>query len=424
MRTKRCLRGVKAKTDFYQGFQSPQWSSRDCTEVLRELSSLLKMPFTQLLLKPMKTILVIEDETGVRENLIDLLEAEDFDAIAATNGREGIELAKKRLPDLILCDVMMPELDGYGVLTELRQDPATAIIPFIFLTAKAAKGDTRQGMELGADDYLTKPFNREEILAAIFTRLEKQNISQKNTEQKLQALTNSIAHALPHELRTPMNGILGYSEMLLMDIDSYDKAEIQEMLEGIQISAKRLYRLVQNYLLYAELEIAIHQPQRLDYLRDQALSGALSTISKSAGDKAKQTGREADIQMDIENAFIKVSETHLYKIVEELVDNACKYSEPGMPILVKGEVSKTASYTLSVTDRGRGMTREQIANHGAYIQFERKLYEQQGSGLGIAITKRLAELYGGNLTLKSIPNQETTVSVVLPIDLSFSNDEG
>ncbi|MCT7980079.1 hybrid sensor histidine kinase/response regulator [Laspinema olomoucense] len=371
----------------------------------------------------MKKILVIEDETGVRENLLDLLEAEDFDAIAAENGREGIELAKEKLPDLILCDVMMPEIDGYGVLTELRQDPATAIIPFIFLTAKAAKGDTRQGMELGADDYLTKPFSREEILAAISTRLQKQSITQKNTEQKLQALTNSIALALPHELRTPMNGILGYSELLLQDIESYDKAEIQEMLEGIQISAKRLYRLVQNYLLYAELEIAIHQPQRLDYLRDQAMSGALSMISQSAGEKAKQTGREADLQMDIENAFLKISETHLYKIVEELVDNACKYSEPGTPIAVKGEVSGTASYTLSVTDLGRGMTREQIANHGAYIQFDRQLYEQQGTGLGMAIAKRLAELYGGKLTIESIPNQETTVSVVLPIELSLSIEE-
>jgi signal transduction histidine kinase len=382
------------------------------------------MPLTQLLVKPMKKILVIEDETGVRENLIDLLDAEDFEAIAAENGRQGIELAKEKLPDLILCDVMMPELDGYGVLTELRQDPATAMIPFIFLTAKAAKGDTRRGMELGADDYLTKPFNRQEILAAISTRLEKQNLTQKNTEQKLQALTNSIALALPHELRTPMNGILGYSELLLQDIESFDRAEIKEMLEGIQISAKRLYRLVQNYLLYAELEIAIHQPQRMDYLRDQAMSGTLSMISKSVGEKAKQTCREADLQIDIENAIVKISETHLYKIVEELVDNACKYSEPGTQIAVKGEVSGTASYTLSVTDLGRGMTREQIANHGAYIQFDRKLYEQQGSGLGIAIAKRLAELYGGKLTIESIPNQATTVYVVLPIDLSFSSEEG
>ncbi|MBE9207108.1 EAL domain-containing response regulator [Nostoc sp. LEGE 06077] len=119
-------------------------------------------------------ILVIEDEESVRENLLDLLEAEDFKTIAAANGRTGVDLAFAEAPDLILCDMMMPEIDGYGVLTALRQDPLTATIPFIFLTAKSAKSDFRQGMDMGADDYLTKPFTRAELLGAIMNRLERQ----------------------------------------------------------------------------------------------------------------------------------------------------------------------------------------------------------------------------------------------------------
>lgn len=121
----------------------------------------------------MPKILVIEDEESVRENLLDLLAAEDFETIAAANGRIGINLAISEIPDLILCDMMMPEVDGYGVLTALRQDPSTATIPFIFLTAKSAKADFRQGMDMGADDYLTKPFTRAELLSAIMNRLEK-----------------------------------------------------------------------------------------------------------------------------------------------------------------------------------------------------------------------------------------------------------
>lgn len=121
----------------------------------------------------MPKILVIEDEDSVRENLVDLLEAEDFEPIAAANGKIGIHLATSEIPDLILCDMMMPEVDGYGVLTALRQDPLTATIPFIFLTAKSAKADFRQGMDMGADDYLTKPFTRAELLSAIMNRLEK-----------------------------------------------------------------------------------------------------------------------------------------------------------------------------------------------------------------------------------------------------------
>ncbi|WP_427158919.1 EAL domain-containing response regulator [Aliinostoc sp. HNIBRCY26] len=119
-------------------------------------------------------ILVIEDEELVRENILDLLAAEDFETVSAPNGRIGINLAIAEFPDLILCDMMMPEVDGYGVLTALRQEPLTAAIPFIFLTAKSAKADFRQGMDMGADDYLTKPFTRAELLSAVMNRLERQ----------------------------------------------------------------------------------------------------------------------------------------------------------------------------------------------------------------------------------------------------------
>lgn len=122
----------------------------------------------------MKKILVIEDEEPVRSNLLELLEAENFHAIAADNGLSGMKLAQEHQPDLIICDVVMPGLDGYGTLVALRQNQVTALIPFIFITAKTEKADLRQGMELGADDYITKPFTRAEVLSAIATQLAKQ----------------------------------------------------------------------------------------------------------------------------------------------------------------------------------------------------------------------------------------------------------
>ncbi|MFH7027210.1 MAG: EAL domain-containing protein [Heteroscytonema crispum UTEX LB 1556] len=132
----------------------------------------------------MTKILVIEDEESVRENLLELLEAEDFETIAAANGRIGVELAHSLVPDLILCDMMMPELDGFGVLNTLRQDYVTATIPFIFLTAKCTKADFSQGMDFGADDYVTKPFTRGELLSAIISRLEKQSTLTKHLATK------------------------------------------------------------------------------------------------------------------------------------------------------------------------------------------------------------------------------------------------
>jgi CheY-like chemotaxis protein len=117
--------------------------------------------------KPMIKILVIEDEESVRENILELLEVEGFNAIVAENGCIGLAYAQQQHPDLILCDIRMPELDGYGVLTALRASPATAKIPFLFLTAKAAKTELKRGIELGANAYITKPFALTELLKEI-----------------------------------------------------------------------------------------------------------------------------------------------------------------------------------------------------------------------------------------------------------------
>lgn len=123
----------------------------------------------------MKKILIIEDEPTMRANLADLLEMENYQAVTAANGHEGVAAARNELPDLILCDVMMPRLDGHGVLTALRDDARTARIPFVFLTAKGERGDVRSGMDLGADDYLVKPVPRKELLGAIQARLDRAN---------------------------------------------------------------------------------------------------------------------------------------------------------------------------------------------------------------------------------------------------------
>lgn len=152
----------------------------------------------------MKKILVIEDEELVRENILELLDAEGLAGIGATNGYKGIDLAKVEKPDLIICDVMMPGLDGYSVLKALRQESNFATTPFIFLTAKAAKADFRQGMELGADDYLTKPFTRAELLGAIATRFKKQQQYRSELEQAQDQLDYLMHHDsltnLPNQL--------------------------------------------------------------------------------------------------------------------------------------------------------------------------------------------------------------------------------
>ena len=146
----------------------------------------------------MSKILVIEDELPLLEEVVDVLTFEGFDVTAASDGLMGLDQLAKSTPDLIISDIMMPRLDGYGVLAHLRASPATAMIPFIFLTAKVEKQDFRQGMELGADDYLMKPFTQKELLAAVRTRLDKQAVIRDTNETLINYLRNTIIINLPH----------------------------------------------------------------------------------------------------------------------------------------------------------------------------------------------------------------------------------
>ena len=146
----------------------------------------------------MKKILVIEDNIEVRENISEILELSDYKVITAENGKKGVELALKEIPDLIVCDIMMPELDGYGVLHLLNKHIETYGIPFIFLTAKSEKTDLRKGMEMGADDYLTKPFDGIELLNAIEIRLKKTDSIKKHAaknNEDVSAFINEVKQA-------------------------------------------------------------------------------------------------------------------------------------------------------------------------------------------------------------------------------------
>jgi CRP-like cAMP-binding protein len=141
-----------------------------------------------------KTVLIIEDNNDIRENIFEILQLADYTVFEAQNGKAGVDLAIKHRPDIILCDIMMPELDGYGVLYMLNKNPGTANIPFIFLTAKAERLDLRKGMEMGADDYLTKPFDDMELLNAIEIRLKKKDAQVEFYSKSLDRLSNLISN--------------------------------------------------------------------------------------------------------------------------------------------------------------------------------------------------------------------------------------
>ncbi len=143
----------------------------------------------------MKTILLIEDNKDVRENTAEILELSNFKVLTADNGKAGVELAIKEHPDLIICDIMMPQLDGYGALHLLSKNKDTAAIPFIFLTAKTERGDFRKGMEMGADDYITKPFDEVELLNAVEARLKKSEVLKKDFANSIEGFNEFVSTA-------------------------------------------------------------------------------------------------------------------------------------------------------------------------------------------------------------------------------------
>jgi two-component system, sensor histidine kinase and response regulator len=368
----------------------------------------------------MVKILVIEDEQSLSNSILEILIMDGFEAEAAENGLVGLQRAKQDPPDLILCDVEMPELSGHEVLSSLRQDPATAMVPFLFLTALSERPDLRYGMELGADDYISKPFRADELRRAIATQLDKKNHREQDAEGRLERLRSSITQALPLELSTPLSKVMGTVKLLIAEQGTIQPEESLTLLQSIQGSVERLNRQIENFLLYAQLELLINDPQSLQFLREQQPgTSARLVIGSTVHKTALRANRVSDLELDLDNAVIPVADSDLQKMTEELLDNAIKFSTSGTSIQIKSR-QVDQDFILCITDHGQGMTAKQIADGGAYMQFDRKLLDCQGTGLGLAIVGQLAKLYGGRMVVESVPNLMTSITVYFPLQYSCS----
>ncbi len=374
----------------------------------------------------MVQILAIDDDAELREQTAEILHDAGYRVITAGSGVAGLAAARQNPPDLVLCDVSMPDLSGYEVLSALRQEEAFRLTPFIFLTSKTDRDSLRQGMEGGANDYLLKPFRVEELLAAVRTQLERQRAIEARTAQRLQRLRDSIALALPHELKTPLQGILAPAELLAMELTDLDRPDLVELATAISQSGQRLLALVENVLLYTELELmglaeAMGNPRSPLPLTEggdaaQAYDAALAVATRYQ--------RLPDVQIELSAAPLTVPGSKWYRALGEVLDNAFKYSAAGSPIVVQGRQEANGLYHLQIRDRGCGLSPEQLVNIGAFVQFDRRWREQQGIGLGLAIAKRLVEIYGGRFTITSTVGEGTVVHLEVPTSAPPGQDEG
>jgi two-component system, sensor histidine kinase and response regulator len=357
----------------------------------------------------MPKILVIEDENLIRESIVDVLEEEGYQCIQAENGHSGIVSAKKYLPDIILCDIKMPEINGHQVLAALREEPSTSTIPFVFISALVDKKDFRTGMELGADDYITKPFTNEELINSVKMRLAKND----EIKARLNELKKNIAQSLPHELRTPLISILGYAQLLMDRHKEIYGDQIYEFAKTIHESGLRLHRLIQNFIIYSRLELLGLSSKTGSNKKVQISSITKPFVKSILENIASRYKRLDDLETDIKDTTVKMSMEDIAVITEEIVDNAFKFSNSNTKVSVN-IYNDNDNFIMTVSDSGRGMNTEQITQIGAYVQFERGKYEQQGSGLGLTISKKMVELHGGTFNIKSVYGKKTVVITTIP----------
>jgi signal transduction histidine kinase len=359
----------------------------------------------------MARIVLIDDEAELRTVLGEILAEGGHEVVTAANGGEGLDLIRAAPLDLVVCDINMPVLDGFGVLTAIRADPQQAALPFVFLTSEA---DVRAGIVSGADDYLMKPVQAGDLLAAIEARLARRETARKEADRRVGEVRRTIAALLPHELRTPLTTILGSARLLQEFHRDFGPDEIGEMATGILKAAMRLHRMTENYILYADLEA-----WRLSTDGRERLSGSSgpADVKSAAMDVAAQRGRSSDLCLDLSEVSLPVGSLYVRKAVTELVDNALKFSAAGSRVQVL--LGSTASSArLEVVDQGNGMTADQVRNVEAFQQFDRDRFEQQGSGMGLIIVRGIAEASGGRFEVETAPGKGATVRIQWPAAIS------
>lgn len=355
-----------------------------------------------------KSILLVDDDPEVLGIFGTALRLEGYRVYEADNGDTCLEMARTHVPDLIVTDINMPGTDGRTVLQALREDPTLGSTQIVLMTGNTTAFDSRAGMELGADDFLSKPFTFEELSRCVSARLRRAHVHWRVENRLIADLRASLRSTLPHEFFTPLAGILGLVQILRGDLRQLREEELNDILDGIERSGWRLHRTLKNYLAILDLE----QPEPIATSRGALVPPATvrEVIEAQVESVGRRHGRRVDILVQVEPCQVPGDIRTLATIVEELLDNACEFSRRNTPVRVRLH----ADGLFTVEDNGRGMTPEQIAHIGTFHQFDRDRFEQQGLGLGLVLVQKLAARVGAAFSLESKPREGTLVTVRFP----------
>lgn len=366
------------------------------------------------------TLLLVEDEPNLLFGMRDILELEGYDVVIARNGVEALQHLNKdedNPPDLIVSDIMMPFMGGIELLQEVRKHQHWVTIPFIFLTAKDQKQDIHKGKLLGVDEYLVKPYDPDDLLVAIASKLSRHAALRKAQSGVIDKIKRNIMTILNHEMRTPLTLVVAYADMLKeTSVETMNEDELLLFLREINTGADRLRRLIENFIYLVELETGDAQ-KTFKWRKTAILHQELCTIVESAhhqimSDEHVQVMCEITL-CDNHPTFIGDS-IYLTVILRELLDNAVKFSQPGQTVMVKSEVVDRDIY-LSVIDSGRGIPPKELANiWQTFYQINRDEFEDQGAGSGLSIVKGFAELHNAQIDVQSEYGAGSRFTVIIP----------
>ncbi|MFO7320665.1 MAG: response regulator [Chloroflexota bacterium] len=364
------------------------------------------------------TILVVEDDPNLLEGIRTILELDGYETITAENGQQALELLHYNgsHPDLIISDIMMPNMDGIELLKAVRKEPRWLMIPFIYLTAKGDKTDMQRGKRLGVDDYLIKPFEAEDLLIAVESRLRRHEALNAIHEQRVANLKRNILTILNHEFRTPLTFIVAYADMLTNhNANELSDQDLLAFLKGVKSGATRLRYLIENFILLVELETG--DAARTFEWRRMPIYDAGELLAEAANRALMSIETERFFTLNISpNLPLFVADReYLIIALTQLVVNAFKFSPPDSPVILGANADRDEIH-LWVQDFGLGIPEHELeAIWQLFYQVHREHDQDQGAGSGLAIVHGITRLHGGRISVQSEVNYGSIFTISLPV---------
>lgn len=361
----------------------------------------------------MTKILVIEDESPLRDSIQEYLTFGGYDVLTAVDGQDGIEKASQFCPDLIVCDISMPNMDGYEVLELVRLQEKTSLTPFIFLTAHAQEEYRRKGMGNGADDFLTKPFTTHDLLSSIESRLKRQKAYFSEVESVKKTLSMMIAH----ELRTPLTSMVTALDIIESILAEIPESDLHDLIPLVRSGSTRMHRVVEQLVMKTEIETSGLSYEKLLEAGISVRGDDLVNYSVNHAKQFALRNKDAHITTTINAPEAEVfgNNRALFHAISEIIINALHFSEPEQSVNIE-QWSDEATLFIQVSDFGRGIPKNRLDEaYQPFVQIDREKFEQQGIGIGLWLARNIVEIHQGQIDIESSLGEGTQVIIQLPI---------